>query len=132
MASTRKPAVRRSKTPGSLKASRPVVAKEPRSLVEIVSTPEDPEDEGIPVFSIDGVLYCMPSMVESSLALEMLDQVRHTDEMSATAWMLEQVLGTEAYQALKSARGMKPEQLNAIIDHVVDHAMGGLEGMGKG
>jgi hypothetical protein len=124
----RKTPVRRTKTPGSLKAGRAVVAREPRSLVEITSVPEGDEPEPIPVFAIDGETYTMPAVISASFALEVLDRMRTDGEMAVTGWMLEEVLGTEAYEALKGCKGLNTDQLKAIMDHVSEHVMGALEG----
>ena len=126
MATTRKPATRRTKTPGSIKASRPAVRKEPRSLVELTSAEPDTEDEGIPVFSVDGTVYTMPSVISAGLALEVLDRLRTESEEQLIGWLLEEVLGTEAYQVLRSIPNLKPDQLAAIMDHVSEHVHGTL------
>jgi len=110
----------------SPKARRPIVLPaEARSLVEIVTTSEQ-EDEGIPLFSIDGVVYTMPSIISAAIALEMLDRLRTESEQQLIGWMLEEVLGTETYNVLKSCDAMTPEQLRAIMDHVSDHVLGSL------
>lgn len=113
-------------------ARRPAVAApDTRGLVEIVSVPEGDEAEPIPVFSIDGEVHTMPARFPASMALEALDRMRHEGEISATAWMLEEAMGTESYQALKSCRALTSEHLKAIMDRVTNHVMGELEITGK-
>jgi hypothetical protein len=110
---------------------RPIVAPKAQGLVEIVSAPEGEEAPPIAVFSIDGEVHTMPSRVPASMALEALDMFRHQGEMAATAWMLEEVLGTESYDALKACRALTGEHLKAIMDKVTEHVMGNLEATGK-
>lgn len=128
MAAPRKTtASRRTKTPGSIRAGRPTIvkSKEPRSLVELTSATAD-EDEGIPVFSVDGEVYTMPSVISANFALEVLDRLRTESETQLIGWMLEEVLGEEAYAALRAIPNLKPEQLSAIMDHVSEHVHGAL------
>lgn len=108
-----------------------VVAPEPRGLVEITSTPEGEEAAPIPVFSIDGEIHTMPATIPASLALEALDRFRHEGEMAATAWMLEEVLGTESYDTLKGCKWLTGDQLQGIMEKVTEHVMGELEPSGK-
>lgn len=100
-------------------------------LVEITSRPDEDVAEPIPVFAIDGVLHTMPAAVPASITLQALDRFRHEGEIAATAWMLEEVLGTESYTALKECRWLTSDQLAGIMDKVNTHVMGALESTGK-
>jgi hypothetical protein len=138
MAPPRNPAVTTvEKTPGTpadrkRRTVRPAVAvPDTRGLVEIVSIPDGDEAEPIPVFSIDGEVHTMPARFPASMALEALDRMRHEGEIPATAWMLEEALGTESYQALKSCRALTGDHLKAIMERVTNHVMGELEITGK-
>lgn len=118
--STRPPRARSAR-----KVARPVPASA-RPLVEIDSAAE-PDVEPIPVFSLDGQIFTMPGYVPASFSLEALERFRTDGEMAATAWMLEEMLGTEAYTALRGARSMSADQLRQIMDRVNEHVMGALE-----
>lgn len=98
-----------------------------RSLVEIVTNPEEDEDEGIPVFAIDGEVYTMPSVISASFALGVIDRMRTESEDQIIGWMLEEVLGAEAYDALKGCKSLKPEHLRDIMRHVSEHVNGAME-----
>jgi hypothetical protein len=48
-------------------------------------------------------------------------------------WALENVLGTEAYDALTNCPDLEPEDLEAVMKVVHDNVMGAVEaGKGKG
>lgn len=106
---------------------RPIVTSaEPRSLVELTSAAPDVEDEGIPVFSVDGTVYTMPSTISAALALELLDRLRTESEEQLIGWLLEEVLGTETYETLRSIPHLTTAQLSAIMNHVSDHVQGAM------
>lgn len=84
------------------------------------------------LFSIDGKVYTMPSEVSASVAVQMLHVARTEGQESAVSWVLEEVLGTEAYDALRKCRALKAHQLQAIIKVVTETVMGAMEEEGKG
>lgn len=123
-------APRKAANPRSGRATvRPIKASE-RSLTEIISTDVE-EVDSIPVFSIDGQVYSMPGAISVSFALEAIDVMGQRGELAAMAWLLPEVLGQEAYDALKTCKALKPEQLKSIMDRVSEHVMGQLEDLGK-
>ena len=117
MAPPRKPQDRLSKA----------VAPEPLGIVQLV-TPEEPEEVGrLDVFSIDGVTYSMPGVVDASVSLRCLDMVRRYGQEAALSWLLEEMFGTKGYQALINFRGLTKDQFGSIAELVRAHAMGELE-----
>lgn len=100
-----------------------------RTLVEIVSA--DPfDDEPVkdtPLFSIDGEVYGIQQEIPASVALRALDVARRQGEEIMMSWVLEEVLGQKAYQALLDCRTVTPGQLKSIMNVVVDQVMGSLE-----
>jgi hypothetical protein len=99
----------------------------PRSLVEIVTT-DAPEAELVPLFSIDGQVYSIPAEVSASMALRVLDEARRSGMEAAMSGALEELLGAEAYQALLHCTSLTTAHLEAIMDAVQGHVLGGLEG----
>lgn len=92
-----------------------------------ISTANQPTDEKIHVFSIDDTDYFMPKYVPASLALQVLDKMRTTNENAALAWVLEKVLGTEAYQALLNCPTLSAADLKRVMKVVTEHVLGQLE-----
>lgn len=125
---------RKATNPRSGTASRLAQVKPGKTEHELVEIHSEDFHEGtpVPLFKLDGVLYSMPGTVPTSVALELLDKMTTGGELAAMAWMMATVVGPEAWEALKSAKAVTPEQLTQIIEHVSDHALGALEGLGKG
>lgn len=93
----------------------------------VITTDTEANEERLPVFSIDGVEYTMPAEVPASMALRVLDTIRRLGQEAAVSYLLEEVLGPEAYQALLNCRTLKPEQLKAVVAVVQDHVLGAVE-----
>jgi myo-inositol catabolism protein IolC len=99
-------------------------------LIEIDSNAVNTEVKDI--FSIDGRWYTMPVEVSASVALQMLHIARTEGQEAAISWTMEEVLGTEAYDALRNCRALKSHQLQSIIKVVTETVMGAMEEEGKG
>ena len=97
------------------------------SLIEIVTDPFDTPPDAIPLFSIDGVTYSMPGEVSAATSLKALDLARRSGMESAVSWILEEVLGLEAYTALLNCKALKASQLAAIMEVVEKHTLGAME-----
>lgn len=99
-------------------------------LIEIDSNAVNTEVKDL--FSIDGQVYTMPVEVSASVALQMLHIARTEGQEAAISWTMEEVLGTEAYDALRKCRALKSHQLQAVIKVVTETVMGAMEEEGKG
>ncbi len=86
----------------------------------------------IDLFSIDGKVYTMPAEVSASVALQMLHVARESGEQAAVSWAMEEVLGKEAYDALRTCKALKAHQLQAVIKVVTEKVMDAMEESGKG
>jgi hypothetical protein len=104
---------------------RPAVKPEP----VIITTEDESQEpqERIPVFTLDDVEYTMPAHIPASMSLRVLDMIRRVGQEAAVSWVLEEVLGDEAYQALLNCRSLKPSQLLAVMAVVQDHVLGAME-----
>lgn len=99
-------------------------------VIEIRTDPAA-ADEREPLFTLDGVEYTIPKLVGGELSLEALQRLRTDHELSVTAWMMETVLGKDAWKALRTAKGLHPRDLAALIEAVRAKVMGPLEEEGK-
>jgi len=88
--------------------------------------------ERVPLFYIDDVEYSMPAKIPGNVALKYLRKIRTDGVEVAGAWLLEEVIGTEAYEALMNYDGLTIEQLNQVIAIVERHALGSVEARGNG
>ncbi len=92
----------------------------------------DPKTTGrIPLFYVDDTEYSIPVEVPGNLALQAVDMTAKQGEPTATAWVMEQVLGEEGYAALLKAPMTKAEA-GAIQKVIRDLVFGEPEDSGKG
>lgn len=105
----------------------------PFEPIQITTSPLDPdtEVERVHVFSIDDEPYYMPAEIPPAVGLRYMDQVRARGEVAAQAFLLEAVLGVEAYQALINCDDITTEQLEAIGEEIGRRALGPLGRPGR-
>lgn len=112
-------------------ARRPV-AGEPLEFepIRIVANEDVPEDR-VPLFYIGDEEYTVPTLVPAGIALAYLRVARESGQEMAAGALLSRALGEDAYLALESARGLTNDQLEQIIQHVLDLALGKAQLEGK-
>lgn len=119
------------RTPG-----RPTKPTGPVVIKRRDRTAEEDADPGILVFTIsdsDGDAdYFMPRRIPAGFSLQALEEMQEMGEVAAAAWLLKEVLGEDAYDALKGDPDLEPEQLEQIVSTVTQHVMGQMEAGGKG
>lgn len=84
------------------------------------------------LFSIDGVSYTIPKEVPASLGLEAIDRTAREGEVRANRWLMIQLMGQEAYDALRTCPGVGKEDLLAIQAVCRELVFGDQEEEGKG
>ncbi|WP_030506359.1 hypothetical protein [Microbispora rosea] len=97
------------------------------NIVRLTTTAAPAEVEKVPLFSIDDVEYGMPARIGTNIALKYLRMVRTQGSDVAEAWLLEEVLGAEAYEALMEYDQLTVDQLNQVMAIVRDHVLGQAE-----
>jgi len=98
------------------------------ALIEITTT-DAPPVEREDLFSIDGVVYTIPKDMPGTLALTLLDTARKQGESVAISWLLEEVLGENAYGALLACKTVTRTQMSAVVTVIREKVMGALEQM---
>jgi hypothetical protein len=93
-------------------------------IIEIESTPEP---EPIPIFRLDGVLWSIPGRVPAGLTLQVMEDMGTIGEQAAMVRALRELMGEDAYAALKGCRYLTPDQLGAVMDKVMDQITGAVE-----
>jgi len=96
-------------------------------MLELVTSKNSEPVELVPIFSIDGTVYQMPVEVPAYIGLRYLKMLRTQGELIANGWVLEEMLGTEAYEALSNFKGLKAEHLEQLQEVVGKHVLGSLE-----
>lgn len=94
-------------------------------LVELSS--EVPEDDRVPLFSIDGEVYTVPKFVPEGISLEFVRLNREHGESVAAVRLLERMLGTKAYEALEQCPTLDKPKMQKILDMAQKIAFGQAE-----
>lgn len=81
----------------------------------------------VPLFYIDDVEYTIPDRVSANVALKYMRMVRVSGVDAASAWLLEEVLGDDAYTALMNYDGLTVTHLEQIGRAINDLVMGATE-----
>lgn len=100
------------------------------TAVKIDTTPIPDDRE--PLFELDGVEYTIPKHFPASLALDYIDRARRMPEPLVAAWLLEEVAGSDAYNALRECKTLRVADLRAIQEVVRRNVFGEQEEEGKG
>lgn len=95
--------------------------------VHLSSKPPEGFDERVVLFTIDNEEYTIPKLPRGNLALQYLDKVKNEGSDWADAWLLEEMLGSDAYEALMNFEYLTPEQLDAVLDLCQKQVVGKLE-----
>lgn len=117
-------------------AKAPQDRKPPERVTEIVDGPVEPlefstEDDGQPtpvvhLFSIDGQAYYVPAEPSAGIALQFMRRYR-ADPIAGQGWVMEELLGEDAYRALASYKKLKAADLQKLIQIVLRLVMGSVE-----
>lgn len=94
--------------------------------------PDVDDGEQILLFSIRGTDYFMPAKIPPSVGAQALDMIRHEGEVAGSMWLLEEVLGSDGYQAYISCRAMTSDQMKRIANTVQEHVFGQMDDTGNG
>jgi hypothetical protein len=96
------------------------------SAIELKSVPST-EVETVELFAIDGVSYYIPKKPRVNIALRYLKMAREQGPDAASAYLLEALVGEEAYEALMNFDDLDSETLGAIAEAAQKYTLGGLE-----
>lgn len=96
------------------------------SAIELKSVPSA-EVELVVLFSIDGRDYTIPKKPRVNVALRYLKMAREHGPEAAQAYLLEALVGEEAYEALMNFDDLDSDTLGAIAEAAQKYTLGGLE-----
>lgn len=85
------------------------------------------EVETIELFSIDGVSYVIPNKTRVNVGLRYMKIMRDESPTAADAWLLEALLGKEAFEALMSYDDLTPDVLEQIVQAAAKVVLGEME-----
>lgn len=89
-------------------------------------------DERVPLFVIDDVTYTVPAKPRVNLALKFMWQAKTLGQDTAAMNILEDLLGTEGFQALMEYDDLTQQDLEAVIGRATKLLMGSLESVTGG
>lgn len=95
--------------------------------IALTSSKTTEEVETVELFSIDGVSYHIPTKPRVNVALKYLKMARDEGTDAAAAFLLEKLLGEEAYNALMDFDDLTDEALGQIVEAAQKVTLGGLE-----
>lgn len=77
-----------------------------------------------PAFTIDGQVFSVPVEVKAQVAIRYMHYCRTKGENWGLSWLLETVLGKDAYEALLELDSLEDDQLVAIAKIVQSKVLG--------
>ena len=98
--------------------------------VVLPDSTEETEVKMIPLFTLDGETYEIAEKYPASLSVGYLRRVRQSGPEVGWAWLLEEVLGSEAMQALEDHPTIGDEHMDQIGEVIRYHALGQTGGKG--
>lgn len=90
--------------------------------------PEQRED----LFELGGTMYSIPVEVPGNVSLEAMERFRRGGDGLATPWLMEELIGSEGYKALRECKTLRKEDLVAIQEVIRLKVFGPQEQEGKG
>ena len=85
------------------------------------------DEEKIPFFEIDDVVYYVPKQIPQNIAIKALEVFRDEGELAIASWLCQEVLGDDAYEALRDCEDITPQDLEWLFDELSKRALGPME-----
>lgn len=92
-----------------------------------LTTKSTEEVETIELFSIDGTSYTIPNKARVNVGLRYMKIMRDEGGSAADAWLLEALLGKEAFEALMDYDDLTPDVLEQIVEAAAKVVLGEME-----
>lgn len=105
-------------------------AADPESFVEIKTGSIDHSETTL--FAIDGHHYTISTPVPAGFTLRALEMMAKESEAAAMMWLLKELIGKAAFEALANHPDVTTEHLKAILDRLQVLTIGAMEDAGKG
>lgn len=106
--------------------------KDPMAAYQKVAA-TDPDNERVLLFTIGGVNFYRPKNISPQLGFKLMRDTKRFGQMTATATLIEELLGPECLDALADAEGVSPEDWETISEIMANEVLGAAHGAtGKG
>lgn len=103
------------------------MATSDKPLNSIKLTSSKGEVKQVELFELDGRSYTIPNKPRVNLGLKVMRVTAKEGEAAGQAYMLEQLLGVENYDALLDFDDLTTEDFSAIVELASEIVFGGLE-----
>lgn len=90
----------------------------------LVLTTSDEPEKRVPIFSIDGTEYTIPESPSASIGLQVTHLWATQGYSVATDWLLNELLGSDGYKALREFRQLTREQYKQVEAICIKAALG--------
>ena len=104
----------------------PRIVDAPVEAINLDALPEI-EQETAHLFTLNGIDYHVVANPPASIGLRYLHMSRAQDQITAQGWLLETLLGEEAYTALMNYDRLTNQILEQVVGAVVKLTLGALE-----
>jgi hypothetical protein len=102
-------------------------AFETPAFINLDQMAEKVDRSTVHLFTLNDTEYRIPAEPSAALTLRYLRMVQTQGQETAGAWLLEGMLGAEAYEALMSYDGLTMGMLSAVMAAVQKHVAGASE-----
>jgi hypothetical protein len=101
-----------------------------KSLIDLGTTDVEENEtvETVEVFKLDGKVYSLPKDVSAGVSLKYLQLQTEEGPDAAAYYIMREMLGQEAFDALANHPRLKKADLNKIMSVVEEHALADEEG----
>lgn len=89
---------------------------EEHKLIELTSPEKGDAVERVELFSIDGKVYTVPKALSPTVGLRYVHIARKQGQEMAADYLLETMLGEEAYEALMDFSGLNEDVLEIVLE----------------
>lgn len=89
------------------------------------------EERMVDLFKLDGKTYQIPANPKANIALKFMRNTRKYGDVIASDVLLEELLGTEGYEALVNHDELTSEQFQTVMMIAQKLVLGTMEGEGK-
>jgi hypothetical protein len=86
--------------------------------VKLRTDEADIVEEREPFFYLDDVEYTIPKRIAPALTLRFLDQAAEGGELGALSWLMRELLGDEAVDALQESESMTDEDMATLMGYL--------------
>lgn len=94
------------------------------NVIKLPSTKEKPKTEMVPIFELDGKTYKIPANPPAGVSLKYLKISTTEGQDAASYFMLNEMLGEDAFEALSEHPTLTKDQFEAVFKKIEEVVLG--------